>query len=494
MGDPLSFVQGGCRIRNQRFSDICGTLACVVYKMDDPTVRYLLSAAHVMNPGGYGKRDDVIEAELSSGWTPVAVLENWTPLRDVTGVHYTADAAIARIFRPEIVRAGVRDIGDIRDVGLGAFADKLLQAYGAKSGRVVESVVYDTHQQAPVFYEDWSSAGAFALPFDDLILYGLPIGNQPAMQPGDSGALVLDNNRLAIGLHIARTDDDHPTLASVCTPIETVLSKLGVALELGQTQDLQQGLTPAGAAPVTPTVTPSPASASGKPSALMLDPDEISERSRVRFGVSVMRQLQSHTLYGGCQWQLTPQGLVVDGRLERSGGALVTVPRVWQAYRYEISNAAAKFGVPIELIIATICTESSGNASAKRREPDGRISVGLMQTLLGTAQQMLPHEQIDESTLLDPDQSIRAGTAYIANQRYRTNLDPPLVACAYNAGSLRENKGVANRWRMAQYPLGTSAHADRFVQWFNDCFACFEDPAYAVDDAGTPSFWGLFRR
>ena len=27
---------------------------------------------------------------------------------------------------------------------------------------------------------------------------------------------------------------------------------------------------------------------------------------------------------------------------------------------------------------------------------------------------------------------------------------------------------------MRQYPIGTQEHADRFVKWFNDCFAMSE--------------------
>ena len=38
--------------------------------------------------------------------------------------------------------------------------------------------------------------------------------------------------------------------------------------------------------------------------------------------------------------------------------------------------------------------------------------------------------------LLEPDNSIQAGTAYIASQSSKTDLDPPKVSCAYNAGGV----------------------------------------------------------
>jgi hypothetical protein len=55
-----------------------------------------------------------------------------------------------------------------------------------------------------------------------------------------------------------------------------------------------------------------------------------------------------------------------------------------------------------------------------------------------------------------------------------THFDPPKVVCAYNAGNVLYNKSTGNRWNMKQYPISSSAHADRLIQWFNDCFAMFE--------------------
>jgi Transglycosylase SLT domain len=151
--------------------------------------------------------------------------------------------------------------------------------------------------------------------------------------------------------------------------------------------------------------------------------------------------------------------------------------------------------VPAELIIATICTESSGKPDDERREPGfvdyettpGRVSIGLMQTLISTARETLRMPEIDAAWLLQGDNSIRAGTAYIARQRAETAFDPPVVACAYNAGSVIENASPTNRWRMKQFPIGTDAHANRFVEWFNDCFRMY------AADAGTPalSFFAL---
>ncbi len=134
--------------------------------------------------------------------------------------------------------------------------------------------------------------------------------------------------------------------------------------------------------------------------------------------------------------------------------------------------------MPVELIVATICTESSGDPSARREEKGfiseantpHRISIGLMQMLISTARETLRLDPIDGDWLLDPDNAIRAGTSYIARQSPKTLFDPPVVACAYNAGDVYHEPSPENRWRMRQFPIGKSEHADRFVLWFNDCF------------------------
>jgi hypothetical protein len=75
-----------------------------------------------------------------------------------------------------------------------------------------------------------------------------------------------------------------------------------------------------------------------------------------------------------------------------------------------------------------------------------------------------------------------------------TGFDPPLVAAAYNAGGIYENRGAANRWRLRQYPLGTGAHVDRFIGFFNAALAdarrrpfAPEVPSYARILAGAQS-------
>lgn len=168
-------------------------------------------------------------------------------------------------------------------------------------------------------------------------------------------------------------------------------------------------------------------------------------------------------MFGGIGWRTTKDGVLVEGEAEPVGtvGAPNTVRRIWRDFGPLILKTSAEIGVPAELIVATIATETRGNPDAERTEPDGRKSVGLMQTLLGTAEEAMGRP-VSEAELRDPAISIEAGARYIRRQRPQTEYEPPLVAAAYNAGSLRESS--ANRWRLAS----TAEHLDRFVRFYND--------------------------
>ncbi len=178
-------------------------------------------------------------------------------------------------------------------------------------------------------------------------------------------------------------------------------------------------------------------------------------------------------------WCLAADGVRVGDEVRPActPDVLRLVQSVFAAQAQALATILSKVPVPIELIIACICTESSGRPRAERREPGcstidpaltpGRVSAGLMQTLLSTARDVLRRPQLGLEDLRDPLVSIEAGATYIWRQARLTGFDPPLVAAAYNAGSLRFNDCRANRWRLVQYPIGTSAHCDRFVAAFN---------------------------
>ncbi len=195
---------------------------------------------------------------------------------------------------------------------------------------------------------------------------------------------------------------------------------------------------------------------------------------------------------GSVSWALQKGGVAIDGASPQgTAGNPVTVRRIWSSFGELCATSSRTYGVPVELIVATIATESSGNPNTRRLEPKiNDESVGLMQTLIGTARGALGRRSLRGDDLLDPATSIAAGTAYIAQQRSQTHFDPPRVAAAYNAGSIRRDDG-ANRWKMLCFPAGTGRHVDRFTSWFNDCME-----VAAKDDWGhadTPSFAAALR-
>jgi hypothetical protein len=182
-------------------------------------------------------------------------------------------------------------------------------------------------------------------------------------------------------------------------------------------------------------------------------------------GVDLAALMAAHGFQDSVAWALTGTGISIAGApAAGSGGQLVTVRTIWSKFGVSAGRWAESFRIPVELIVATIATESRGDPAALRLEPDyadddktpDKVSPGLMQTLISTARDVLKQDDIDRAWLLQPDNSIQAGTACIDRQRRLTLLDPPQVACAYNAGGLYHDPSAANRWK-----IGNSRSAAR---------------------------------
>ncbi len=182
---------------------------------------------------------------------------------------------------------------------------------------------------------------------------------------------------------------------------------------------------------------------------------------------------------GGARWRVTASGVEVEGK----GLEPLPVPYLRRGrdlaakYKEKYAAAAEEFQIPVELLVACSLTEAAPiNPETSVREEPGfvsddktpnRISAGFCQLLISTARGVMRNPGIDRQWLLDVGNSLRACAAYIKQQSAMTFLDPVLVACAYNAGGLYLNDSPMNRWRLRQYPIGNSNHADRFVINFN---------------------------
>ena len=204
-----------------------------------------------------------------------------------------------------------------------------------------------------------------------------------------------------------------------------------------------------------------------------------------------------HAFEGGCQWRISANGCEVRGFDALPPAVYLTgLARSLDTFAAPAAAASREFSVPVELLCATMMTESNARPAAVRKEPGyvsddqtpHRISFGLCQLLISTAREAMGNPHIDRVWLTDPANNLRAAAAYIRRQKPKTGFDPPKVACAYNAGGCYEQKGQKNHWRMRQYPIGTSEHADRFVRWFNAAWTLSKtgklaaQPAYRYED------------
>lgn len=441
-----------------------GTLGAVVRKPSEPQALYVLSNSHVI--GQYG-----LAAPGAPVLRPSAKLEGRMPgdlfadyVQSIPftfsseGFYNFADAAIARVRSPAQLDAAIPGIGVPKGVNHLVRVGDRVRAVGAASG-YGEGFVKDVDFR---FWMNYLRAPGQVgrVGFRDQVLC------TSYSKEGDSGAAVLNAGGELVGLHFAGTNDGGNP-CSVFSPIGRILS----ALEIEIARD---------AAP---------------PAVPRTDVPGAALNARIKDALPTL--CLPHRYRNSVSWQLTPDGVSVAGKIETTPGAPATVKRVWESWGDSILRWAEHFQVPAEIIIATICSETGGDSQSVRTEPGyvsdeqtpGKVSPGLMQTLISTARSALSNPTIDRGWLLIADHSIQAGTAYIDQQRGVTGLDPPKVACAYNAGALYANSGETNRWQMRQYPIGSGDHADRFVRWFNDCFRYFK----TLDQAPSMSFHAALR-
>ncbi|MBM3280924.1 MAG: hypothetical protein FJX77_03100 [Armatimonadetes bacterium] len=195
---------------------------------------------------------------------------------------------------------------------------------------------------------------------------------------------------------------------------------------------------------------------------------------------------------GAVRWRITAQGLEVEGSgVPRTLGQPITITRICQQWGRHLEQAAAQGLVSVELLVATVATESGGDPEAVRLEPGyrtdertpDRMSAGLCQLLLSTAREVLDAPRLCRRDLLDPQANLLAAARQISRQsdarhlraglreQHATDYDPPRVAAAYNAGGLYREQAPANPWRLKCYPLGTGRHVTSWVRWYNDAWA-----------------------
>ena len=192
------------------------------------------------------------------------------------------------------------------------------------------------------------------------------------------------------------------------------------------------------------------------------------------------------------------------GYLYRTKGDPLTAYTAIQDFHGAIYGASAQFEIPVALIIGMMAVEATKqkddrshfNPRSLRLEPGyvsdlktpNKVSPGLMQTLISTAQGMNDKfeiykamdgtiEQLSREDLFVPERSIMLGAAYMRYHIDRKETDevgfddddPVLLCSAYNAGSVRGT--TKNDWHLLTYG---KARMDKFVAYYNDTVAVLD--------------------
>ena len=167
-----------------------------------------------------------------------------------------------------------------------------------------------------------------------------------------------------------------------------------------------------------------------------------------------------HRIFGGIAWRVDNQRVKLHGSTPR--GSVSDVARCMNRFGPSIRRWADHYRISRASVVATALTES--NCTNPAGSSDG-LSSGPMQVTGSTCAALtgLSSSACRRRMHEHPDFSFRVGAKYIGSsfQRSQHRRDPPKIAAAYNAGSLR--KTFANRWHM----VSTGNHIDRFVRHYN---------------------------
>jgi transglycosylase-like protein with SLT domain len=167
-----------------------------------------------------------------------------------------------------------------------------------------------------------------------------------------------------------------------------------------------------------------------------------------------------HSIFGGIQWRVLNQRVRLHSGIPM--GSVAEVKACMNRFGGSIRKWADHFKLSRASVAATALTES--NCTNPAGSSDG-LSSGPMQVTASTCAAItgLSRTTCRVRMHTHPDFSFEVGAKYMGStfQRNQHHRDPPKIAAAYNAGSLR--KSFANRWHM----VTTGNHIDRFVRHYN---------------------------
>jgi len=204
---------GGASIGHYKIT--AGTLGCLV--RDKKTGRnFILSNNHVLANSNKAKKGDAIiqPGAADGGKAPddkIANLERWIKI-DFSDAGNLVDASLAAPVSEEVVKPEIASIGAPRGV-----SKAKLKTIVQKSGRTTGHTMGRIKDVSVTMKIDYGRKSA---------LFRNQILTTAMSQGGDSGSLVLDEKKRAVGLLFAGSDQ-----ATLCNPIQEVLRLLEVVLQ-----------------------------------------------------------------------------------------------------------------------------------------------------------------------------------------------------------------------------------------------------------------------
>ena len=201
---------------------VAGTLGCFVKKKSG-AARYVLTNAHVIARDGIAPEKTKIFQpapidEVGSAHTVFASLSDvvrfeYSPTKD----NNLVDAAIARLSNPHNVDTSIIGIGSPQGLVQAKRGMKVMKS--GRSTGLTHGVILDTDFRTRMQYQRDKFGNLGWVGFSDQVLVS------KFSQGGDSGSLVLNDKKMAVGLLFAGSDQ-----VSICNKIQNVFQLLDVEL------------------------------------------------------------------------------------------------------------------------------------------------------------------------------------------------------------------------------------------------------------------------
>jgi hypothetical protein len=209
---------GGDSLGEGAFGGESGTFGCLVE--DAANNPFLLTCNHVLSDANNGKSGDPVwqpsEKDGGSPASQIGILHDFAPIKfGGVAVNYI-DAALVRPINQSDVGGGLRRLGQINGTAAALSYKTPVEKVGWKTKYTKGTYLYKTS------FSQSYPGGRDALFLDQLGIVGL---TGDFSRDGDSGSLVVNNNREAVGLVFAEASDINMTFAN---PIKKVFNYFGV--------------------------------------------------------------------------------------------------------------------------------------------------------------------------------------------------------------------------------------------------------------------------